>query len=319
MNNGVNENQVKTDTSQPVMVNSNPVTSAAVQSTHPQILASTGEVQAKAIETIASVQATSGEEVKLEEAKPKKEKVKKKPNHLANFFLVIIVLLIAGFVYMMNMNKQQIAMLNEKCTPVSTTKDEKELDLNSNIVKYLYSLVETSLREDLGETELNDSLKLYLAYRQLSHTDIYDSHCKGFIQAGMEPFTCVDSSFYTPKVFKVSDLEVVYKNLFGFDAEMPKANIKLGKSCVGGFQYIESRGEYVQGACDNKTAVMYRVDKELTSAYSKESTIVLRERVKYYGTEGMSLPDRLKSGIYEYTFKLDMNYNYTLISKTFVE
>ena len=54
----------------------------------------------------------------------------------------------------------------------------------------------------------------------------------------------------------------------------------------------------------------------MTSAYSKGSTIALRERVKYYGSEGLEVPDRLVSGTYEYLFKLDMNYNYVYVSKT---
>ena len=45
---------------------------------------------------------------------------------------------------------------------------------------------------------------------------------------------------------------------------------------------------------------------------------MLRERVKYYGSEGLNLPARLVSGTYEYTFKLDMNYNYVYKSKTLV-
>ena len=50
-------------------------------------------------------------------------------------------------------------------------------------------------------------------------------------------------------------------------------------------------------------------------ALSRESTITLYERVKYLGSEGQKLPEKLISGTYKYTFKLDTNYNYVLISK----
>lgn len=209
-------------------------------------------------------------------------------------------------------------MMDAKCTPVSTKGEEKELDLNSNIVKDLYSRVKTSLREDLGQSELNDELKLYLAYRQINNTEFYDSHCKSFMTAGMEPFTCDEANNFIPKAFKADVLEVEYRKLFGYDQEVPHGNIQLGNTCIGGYQYIASRGEYVQGRCASTGTTLYRADKELTSAYSKEAIIVLRERVKYYGSEGLNVPERLVSGTYEYTFKLDMNYNYAYVGKKLV-
>ena len=39
------------------------------------------------------------------------------------------------------------------------------------------------------------------------------------------------------------------------------------------------------------------------------------ENVKYYGSEGQKLPEKLVSGTYIYTFKLDTNYNYVYKSK----
>ena len=44
--------------------------------------------------------------------------------------------------------------------------------------------------------------------------------------------------------------------------------------------------------------------------------MTLREEVKYYTVEGIDVPEKLKSGTYVYTFKLDTNYNYVYISKT---
>lgn len=243
---------------------------------------------------------------------------KKKKNVLARFYFFIILLLGGVCCYLWYFHQQQMVLMDMKCTPVSTESGSKELDLNSTIVKDLYAKVRTNLREDLGQTELNDELKLYLAFRQISNSEFYDSHCKLFTTAGMEPFVCEDSFSYTPKAFKADVLELEYKKLFGDDLVVPRGNIRLGNTCVGGYQYIESRGEYVQGQCSSTGATLYRVDKELVGAVSTESIIVLRERVKYYGSEGLNLPARLVSGTYEYTFKLDMNYNYVYKSKTLV-
>ena len=43
------------------------------------------------------------------------------------------------------------------------------------------------------------------------------------------------------------------------------------------------------------------------------------EEVKYIETEGLTLPNYLISGIYHYTFRLDLNYNYVLINKSYEE
>ena len=232
---------------------------------------------------------------------------------------IIILILVFVCIYLVFSNKQQLSVMQEKCTPVSTTSGSKELDLDSTIVKDLYSKVETSLREDLGQHELNDGLKIYLAYRQIATSELYDSHCNMFTTAGMEPFTCELTTSFVPKAFKEETLQLEIKKLFGEDAIISNQNIQLGNTCIGGFQYIKERGEYVQGQCQSTGATMYRVTKELIGATSTESTIVLRERVKYYGSESLKVPERLRSGVYVYTFRLDMNYNYVYVSKTFEE
>lgn len=321
MNNGVNETTYQTTTgavnAAPASTNANPTTASAVAAVHPQILASTGAAQASAIASVeaAGVQPPT---TPVSEEPKKKEKVVKPKNKLVRVYFVIILALIGACGFLWYYHQQQMILMDIKCTPISTGGESKELDLNSTVVRDLYAKVKTSIREDLGESELNDDLKLYLAYRQVANSQFYDSHCKQFTLAGMEPFTCDDSGSFAPKAIKAEVIEVEYKKLFGEDATVPHGNIQLGNSCIGGYQYIEARGEYVQGQCAAAGATLYTVDKDLLSATSTESTIVLRERVKYYGNEGLTLPDRLISGTYEYTFKLDMNYNYVYKSKTMV-
>ena len=114
---------------------------------------------------------------------------------------------------------------------------------------------------------------------------------------------------------KEESLKIEYKKLFGETANFQNTNIQLGRTCLGGYQYIASRGEYVSGYCAQAPTTSYYVEKELEKAISKESTIYLYEKVKYLGSEGQKLPEELLSGTYKYTFKLDTNYNYVLISK----
>lgn len=264
------------------------------------------------VQTAPEVVATP---VLAETSQPAVEKPKKKKNKLAGFLFFIIILLGAACGGLWYYHQQQMNMMRVKCTPVSTSGEAKELDLNSTIVKDLYSKVSTTIREDLAGTELNDEMKLYLAFRQIANSDLYDSNCNKFSITSMEPFKCEVTATFVPKAFKEDTLQVEVKKLFGDDTNIPNQNVQLGNTCIGGYQYIEERGEYVQGQCGSTGATLYRVEKELIGATSTESTIVLTEKVKYYGAESLKLPDRLVSGTYKYTFRLDMNYNYIYISK----
>ena len=283
-------------------------------------------------EAVAPPEILSSEKVLTEEEKKKiqendvhviEEKVKKnekkKQVKITGFLLFIIFLLVAVGGLMFYTYSLKIKEFEEISSPVSTTKGSKELDLDSLIVKDLYSKVSTDIFEDLGQIELNDELKLYLAYRQIGQGEVYSSNCNLFNSANMPAFTCSVNDFWAPKAFKVETLEKEYKKLFGENSIFPKRNIQLGNSCLGGYQYIESRGEYVEGKCKTTGVSMYSADKKLIGATSRESTIVLKESVKYYGNVENKLPDGFISGTYEYTFKLDRNYNYVFVSKQLVK
>lgn len=233
--------------------------------------------------------------------------------------LILYLLTVAGFCfftyYTYDLYQKQITKLKAECSPVSTTGDIKELPLDSTIVQDLYSKVATNIKEDVAETELNESLKMYLAYRQIPNDKIYESNCNQFNDAAMPSYICQENNEFTPTAFKEETLKIAYKNLFGENSNFENNNIQLNKKCIGGYQYIPSRGEYVQGYCGQVPTVTYQVTKNLFKATSQESTIILYEKVKYLGSEGQKLPDNLISGTYKYTFKLDSNYNYTYISK----
>lgn len=234
---------------------------------------------------------------------------------------IFILLLIAAFCfiayYFYNFHQQEIARLNYYCTPLhESASDEKKLDLDSSIVKSLYSKVLTNIREDLSLSGvMDDDYKLYLAFRQIPNSKFYDSNCNLFNDANMIPYTCVEADGIVPRAFKVESLAIAYDGMFGNDNNNLNRNIQLGNNCIVGYQYIEKRGEFVEGQCDTNYVTTFRVNKVLEKAYAKDGRIYLVEDVKYYGSEGKDLPNNLKSGKYIYTFKLDMNYNYLLESK----
>lgn len=241
---------------------------------------------------------------------------KKSKNILARFLFLIILLMGAYIGFNYYNTSLKITRYNNLYSPVSTTKEAKELDINSYIVQDLYSKVKTNIREDIAEPQLNQSMKLYLAYRSIPHDKLFESTCDGFNNASMIPYTCTNNiPNFKPNAFKKEALEIEYKKLFGEYTDFENSNIQIGKNCIGGYQYIESRGEYVQGYCTSLITTTAKVNKKLVSATSKESNIVLKEEVKYTSSEGQSLPENLKSGTYNYVFKLDKNYNYIYVNK----
>lgn len=338
MNNGVVNNQTNTNnnqaTEQPVLtpmagVTVAPVSSAPVDATKASQQATNSQNQAPGQQTVPippqqSMQpqqpviianqdiTTDTTNVTNNVVEPKK----KKNRLLPLLFLIIIGL--GGYIYYMNQNyTNQINQLNYNCTPISSTKKEVELDVDSVLVKGLYKKVETNIREDLAQPEFNDNMRIYLAYRQILEKDKYDTNCQGFSLSTMEPYICDVSDDFVPKGFHEDILIQKIKELYGEKTEIELNNVQLGKVCLVGYQYIPARKEFVQGFCNQQNATSLKVTKNLTKAISTGNTIILTEEVKYHENEGISVPDSLKSGIYYYTFRLDMNYNYVLVSKTY--
>ena len=201
------------------------------------------------------------------------EKPKKKFN-LSLILLIVLLVLVGYILYSSTIHKKQIQQLNFNCTPVTSYKEEKELDVDSTLVQSLYKKVATSIREDVAQPEWNDNMKLYLAYRQILDSDKYDTNCNMFDDASMEPYTCEVSTTFIPKGFKQEVLILEWKKLFGEDTPITLTNIKLENSCVGGYQYIKEREEFVQGYCAQPTATSYKVTKKLTKAVTYRNTII---------------------------------------------
>lgn len=337
MNNGVNNEGVNNGFNPQVpnpnitpVVNNNPSVASTVSNTVSQPISQSNSVtpreEIKAAKVYKyqpenqPVQNSTTEQVQtpqpiVEPPKQVEEKPKKKKNTLARFFFLIILIMGAAIGYLFYSYKNTLIKLGEVCTPVSTNKESKNLNLNSTIVQDLYSKVKTNIREDLAESSLNDTMKLYLAFKQIPKSKFYESNCNLFDISSMIPYTCSTSTNFIPLAFKEEALIVEYKKLFGENQKFTLDNIQIGKNCIVGYQYIKERGEYVQGQCNENVTTTYKVKKDLIEATSFDATIILREQVKYSSSEGMSLPEHLRNGIYKYTFKLDTNYNYALISK----
>lgn len=237
----------------------------------------------------------------------------KKKSHKAGIFIFLLLVIIGGMGYYIY--KDYLKDKETECSPLVTSDTSlRRLELDSTVVQDLYQKIATSVREDLAYNTFDDKLKLYLAFRQISQSKIYDSNCNLF-NTSMLPFTCEESTEFAPKAFKEETMQLELKKMFGEKTEIANANVQLGSSCFGGYQYIKERGEYVQGYCKEISTTIYNVEKELVEATVQGDTIVLREKVRYYSSEGID-SDKLQSGVYVHTFKLDNNYNYAYVSRS---
>lgn len=237
---------------------------------------------------------------------------KSKKGKIFTFFLLLIVIGMGAYIYMDY--KSDLAR-GECSLLVATDNSLRNLEVSSSIVQELYSKVKTTVREDLAHDKYDDAFKLYLAFRQIPNSEIYESNCNLFNDNAMSNFTCSSATNFIPTAFSEETIQKEVKKLFGEGVSIPNQNIFLGNSCFGGYQYIADRGEYVKGYCGNIPTTTYRADKELISASVEGDTITLKEKVRYYSAQ-TSVPDSLKSGVYVYTFKLDNNYHYAYIGRS---
>lgn len=237
----------------------------------------------------------------------------KKKSHKAGIFIFLLLLVIGGLGYYIY--KDYLKDKETACSPLVTSDTSlRRLELDSTVVQDLYQKIATSVREDLAYNTFDDKLKLYLAFRQIPQSKIYDSNCNLF-NTSMLPFTCEESTEFSPKAFKEETMQLELKKMFGEKTEITNANVQLGSSCFGGYQYIKERGEYVQGYCKEVATTIYNVEKELIEATVQGDTIILREKVRYYSSQGID-SDKLQSGVYVHTFKLDNNYNYAYVNRS---
>ena len=292
---------------------------------HPQMIINAADVKLE--EPKVEEQPTT--EPKIENNEVKKEvptATNKKSLTVPILIFIIVGLLIYTFTSFKS-HAEQIKKITYSCTPVASSKEETKLDINSTLVKDLYSKVVTTIREDVAQPmnssnpetrkKQQETMNLYLAYRQVKDKDKYDSNCAYFDNVSMEPYKCEDTVNFKPKAFKKETFELEYKKLFGEKTELKLANIKLQYGCIGGYEYIADREEFVQGKCDSETATSFKVTKTIEEATTTKNMIIIKESVKYHENEKMKLPDYLVSGTYYYTFRLDMNYNWIFISKKY--
>ena len=154
--------------------------------------------------------------------------VPSKKSRKSRFFIILLLLVIAGMGFYIFQDYQKDLAQGE-CSPLVASDDTlRELEINSPIVQELYDKVKTTIREDVAYHNFDDTFKLYLAYRQIPASDIYDSNCNLFNESAMSNFSCNETLSFVPKAFKVETLEREVRKLFGESVTIP--NIVLIKN-----------------------------------------------------------------------------------------
>jgi len=248
---------------------------------------------------------------------PVQRPVEIKKSKLTPILIIVVILLVAYIAYTTKTNQIQINNLIYNCSPINASKETKQLDINSSLVQRLYRIVQTNIREDVAQTDYDNTYKAYLVLRQMGKSSFYESNCNMFDPSAMEPFKCEGIQNFYPKAIREEDYILKWKEIYGENTEPYLGNIKLKNECIGGYQYIEGRHEFVEGYCDKQNATTYKVNKSIKSATSTRNIIIITEEVKYKDNEGKELPEQLKDGYYIYTFRLDINYNYVLVNKEY--
>ena len=240
----------------------------------------------------------------------------KKRRSLSPLYIIIIIGLIGALIYINNDKTNIINEIKYQNIVINTNDKKIELDKDSTIVQELYSIVATNVKEDLANPNLDDEMKRYLAYRQITSYKFYESNCNLFDRNKIFNYTCDQKSF-TPLAFKEEALQLEIKKIFGESSKIENGNIQLGRQCIGGYEYIAERGEYVQGQCIENNAITISDKKSITEAYRINDEIYIIEEVRYISGNKGDIPSILKDGIYTYRFKLDTNLNYAYISKEY--
>ena len=242
--------------------------------------------------------------------------VYQKVSNKATPLLLIIILLLGGACYYWyKTDITRKAYCEHHYSPINSG-DTVELELDSTLVVQLYNMVKTTAIEDFGNPNFDNNLKRYLAFRNLSHNSFYESNCNLFDNS-MANFDCVEDDSFRPDAFKDIDLANMLNVMFGENNGIDHQNITVGGTCLGGYEYIASRGEYVKGKCTRESLLTVSADKKLTKATSTGDKIYLTENVRYFTNNGQDNPESLKDGDYVYTFRLDENFNYIYESREY--
>ena len=239
----------------------------------------------------------------------------KKKSHVGLILSLFIILCLGGacfFLYQKWMDTENY--YKNYYSPINS-KEETKLDINSALVQDLYNQFKTNDVEDYYGKDLNsNTMKLYVALRNISYKDYIESNCNMFDNTSMQSITCPDG--FTPEAIDENLVKNELIKLYGENNNIELKNVQLGNSCLG-YQYIEGRKQFLLGKC-NASTIMVKAEKELLSATTTDKNIAIKEKVRYYSTN-VKVPEYLKNGIYLYHFRLDNKYNYVFVNKEHTE
>lgn len=220
------------------------------------------------------------------------------------FFLCLIVIVLAS-----------ISFFSSNNTKDNQVNEEVLLDIDSDIVKTLYSYVADdssyyyyyiidSLFEDgtVFASNFTSSFKKSLAYLQLSISQKRMVICSDYIDVYSEvgEASLCANKYDKVEVFQSSDLEENIKMIFGSYLHDKKGF----NNYPFYFHYSSSTDEYIESVSDVSDSSVFP-SVELLEAYKINNKIVLKQKVSFYDD----------NYLVKYTFRLnDYDFNYNLLS-----
>ena len=86
---------------------------------------------------------------------------KSKKSILAILLIFVIIGLSVYIYYTDTMYKNQINEIKYSCTPLASQSELTQLNIESDTVKKLYSIISTNIEEDLADNQLDEQMKFF--------------------------------------------------------------------------------------------------------------------------------------------------------------
>lgn len=226
--------------------------------------------------------------------------------------LVFVVIALAGYIVYDKMMKDDTTTIEKESVNNSIKEEnsgqQKNLSVDSFLVQNLYRKVTTNKgEEETSGYQLDDMMKLYLAYRQVPRSNFFQTNCDGY--QGTKAYAC-NPQMGIPYGVNASSIQEQVKELFGENVVIPNQSITRSTFNVLGVyvEYIPSRDIYLIGSNVGGGTDDVSLTKTLTSAYIKDAILYLEEDVNYTQSTISSEASNYYTkynGKYRYQFKME--------------
>lgn len=271
--------------------------------------------------------------------------VEKKNNSVGVIvILVVLVILLGGYIVFDNFIKNNSDNITEESSKKESNNsmEEVNLDINSNLVQFLYAKVSnpstsnscnaewffndvSNESKNLTVASMTEKQKMNLVGLNLNSSKEQNIECDNSIPDTSNYYMSVCYAYKDKYVsqtgYSKKYVETVYKSLFGENAVMTNESIITPDSI---YIYNNSKDMYIKylsesGSLIGTTCGPISYKLELEKAVKKDNSVLLYEKRtetnQEYENNGTVVPAGTKTSVNIYTFKLDNDGIYRFVSK----